>query len=41
MPSSFITSYSTTGPKNEEEVVPKAILKSQLIEQRYNNVERL
>ncbi|MCJ1266159.1 hypothetical protein MMC22_006041 [Lobaria immixta] len=41
MPSSFITSYSTTGPKNEEEVVPKATLKSQLIEQRYNNMERL
>ena len=36
---SSITSHATTGPKNDKGVVPKAILRSQLIEQHYDNME--
>ena len=36
---SSITSYATAGLRNDEEVIPKAILKSQRIEQHYENAE--
>lgn len=39
IPSSSITSYATTGSKNDEEVAPKSILRSHLIEQHYDSIE--
>ena len=41
MPSSSMTTYATTGSKNDEIVVPKAILKTQLIEQHSDIAERV
>ena len=41
MPSSSITSHATAGSKNGEEVVPKAIMRTQQIEQHYENIERV
>lgn len=39
MPSSSITSYATTGSPNNSRVGPKSILRSQVIEQHYDNVD--
>ena len=39
MTSGSVTSYATMGPKNDEGVVPKAILRSELIERHYDNME--
>ena len=41
MPSSSITSYATTGSKNGDEGGPKAITRTQTIEQCFENMERV
>ena len=41
MPSSSITNRALTGSKIDEGVLPRAILRSQLIEQHYDNMDRV